>query len=55
MPNPMSFLMPMDEGGWWMPGQPSINTTNRPELVLSPTQLDSMSKGSRNHTCDATA
>jgi hypothetical protein len=33
-------IPPFDEGGWMMPGQPGINLTNRPELVLSPQQLD---------------
>jgi hypothetical protein len=32
----------MDEGGWLMPGVPALNTTGRPELVLSPQQLDNM-------------
>jgi len=35
-------LLGFDEGGWLMPGQPGLNTTNRPELVLSPQQLDAM-------------
>jgi hypothetical protein len=39
-------LLPFDDGGWWMPGQAGINTTSRPELVLSPGQLDSLSRGS---------
>jgi hypothetical protein len=38
-------LLPFDEGGWMMPGQPGINTTNRPELVLSPQQLDAATQG----------
>ena len=38
--------MGLDEGGWLMPGVPGLNTTNRPELVLSPQQLDTaMGKG----------
>jgi hypothetical protein len=39
-------LFSMDEGGWWQPGQPAINTTSRPELVLSPGQLDSLANSS---------
>jgi hypothetical protein len=41
----------LDEGGWLMPGMLGSNTTGRPELVLSPQQLDAAlapSGGSRN-------
>jgi hypothetical protein len=35
-------LLGFDEGGWLMPNTPALNTTGRPELVLSPQQLESM-------------
>jgi len=40
-----SLFQEFDEGGWLMPNQPAINTTSRPELVLSPQQLDAARGG----------
>ena len=40
-----SLFQQFDEGGWLMPNQPAINTTSRPELVLSPQQLDAAKGG----------
>jgi hypothetical protein len=46
--NPFASLFQFDDGGWWMPGQAGINAGTRPELVLSPDQLDAATKGSRS-------
>lgn len=43
--NPLQLLFGFDEGGWWPPNTRGINTTGRPELVLSPQQLDTMKIG----------
>jgi hypothetical protein len=37
-----SAVLGFDEGGWWPSDTMGINTTGRPELVLSPQHLDEM-------------
>lgn len=36
-----------DNGGWLMPGQLGLNTTSRPEPVISPTQWDALQASTR--------
>jgi hypothetical protein len=45
-PPPAAPMPAFDDGGWLMPGQPGINLTGRPELVLSAQQLEAAGKGS---------
>jgi hypothetical protein len=42
-------LLGFDEGGWLPPGIGPVNTTGRPELVLSPQQLDDMQTSTRGN------
>lgn len=46
-PSPLQSLFPptvFDDGGVWEPGTLGMNSGSRPEVVLSPQQLDSMNK-----------